>query len=57
AVTERHVVFGCDGSRVYALDAKSGEKFWEVATRGMVGSSPTIADGTVYFGSRDSHFY
>lgn len=58
-----------DGS-VYAIQFKSGKQLWRYDTKGRtlnsrdVGfdrrsilSSPAVADGVVYLGSRDSHLY
>jgi hypothetical protein len=45
------VYFGADDNKFYALDAKTGDKKWEFALgEGGEQSSPTIADGGVYFG-------
>ena len=38
-------------SSVSALDAKTGESRWQVDTRGGSTGTPTVADGTVLFGS------
>ncbi|QLH76927.1 PQQ-binding-like beta-propeller repeat protein [Halosimplex rubrum] len=42
---------------VYALDADTGDKQWGFSTGGIVQSSPTVYDGTVYVGSFDNHLY
>ena len=36
---------------VYAVDAETGEQEWSFEANGEVGSSATVADGTVYVGS------
>lgn len=38
--------------QLYALDAKTGAPVWQVATGGNLYSSPSVADGLVYVGSR-----
>jgi len=42
---------------VYAVDSATGERRWTFETGGPVYSSPAIADGAVYVGSRDGHLY
>ncbi|MCP4360275.1 MAG: PQQ-binding-like beta-propeller repeat protein [Chloroflexi bacterium] len=37
--------------------AEIGELVWEIETGGQVHSSPTLADGALYFGSDDGHIY
>ena len=40
---------------MYALDAASGAKLWEFATRSVVGkSSPVVADEMLFVGSEDN---
>ena len=36
---------------VYAIDAESGDTVWRFPAEGGVWSSPTVADGVVYFGT------
>ena len=57
AVTETLVVTGCRDKRVYALNRKTGEEVWSVATGGRVDSSPVIVGKRVYVGSLDKHLY
>ena len=38
-------------------DAKTGQEKWKFKTEARVGSSPSISDGVVYFGSLDNHLY
>ena len=38
---------------MYALNASSGDKLWEVETGGTVHSSPAVVGGTVFVGSYD----
>jgi len=49
---------------LYALDLKSGELQWKFKTEGNqyfplgeIQSSPAVANGTVFFGSRDGCLY
>jgi outer membrane protein assembly factor BamB len=51
------VYFGSRDGKLYALDAKTGDKAWEFATAGPVDSSPWPGDGTIYVGSDDGHLY
>ena len=57
AVTDTLVVTGCRDKRVYALNRKTGEEVWSVATGGRVDSSPVIVGKRVYVGSLDKHLY
>jgi len=57
AVANGTVYFGSQDSKLYALDAKTGDKLWEFETGSWVESSPAIADGVVYFGSNDGNMY
>lgn len=43
--------------KLYRLNAKTGEILWQVEANGSVFSSPTVADGKVYFVSTDSPTY
>ncbi|WP_247730462.1 PQQ-binding-like beta-propeller repeat protein [Halovivax limisalsi] len=42
---------------LYALDADTGEREWHYETSQTVTSSPTVHEGTVYFGSYDKSVY
>ncbi|MGQ9887077.1 MAG: beta-alanine-activating enzyme beta-propeller domain-containing protein [Aggregatilineales bacterium] len=42
---------------VYALDVETGYSSWRFRTNGPVFSSPTVADGLLYFGSADGYLY
>jgi outer membrane protein assembly factor BamB len=53
----RRVFVGGHDGYLYALDAGSGEKLWEFATRGRVVSTPAVAGGRVFFGSTDNFIY
>jgi outer membrane protein assembly factor BamB len=43
---------GSNDGKIYALDAGSGACLWTAVTGSKVGSSRTIAGGTVYVGSK-----
>jgi polyvinyl alcohol dehydrogenase (cytochrome) len=53
------VVFGgttsATGENMYALDAASGQILWKFAATGSVNSGPSVANGTVYWGSGYAH--
>jgi outer membrane protein assembly factor BamB len=57
AVADDLVIIGGRDKMVYGLEAKTGRKRWEFATRGKVNSSPAIAGGRVYIGSIDGNLY
>jgi outer membrane protein assembly factor BamB len=57
AVADGLVFAGCNDGRLYAFDAKTGQKKWNFATGGKVQSSPSVAAGVVYFGSWDGYLY
>ena len=44
---------GGERGSLYALSASDGSEKWRYETDGIVVSSPAVADGTVYFGSRN----
>ena len=50
-------VASIDTHTVYALDADSGEIFWNYTTAGRVDSPPTIYQGRALFGSADGWVY
>jgi outer membrane protein assembly factor BamB len=56
AVGDGVVCLGANES-VVAYDAATGEHCWTFDTGDTVLSSPTVADGVVYVGSRDGHLY
>jgi outer membrane protein assembly factor BamB len=53
----RTVYIGCDDGWVYARDAQTGARRWEVETGDVVSSSVVINGDTVYFGSADGVLY
>lgn len=53
AVTNDVVCFGVWAGQMIALDRKSGQERWRFSTVGKVPSSPSIAQGIVYFGDGD----
>ena len=70
AVATNRVFVGASDGVLYCLDLKSGEPRWRFETEGSriesrqfgfdrrtIQSSPAVANGTVYFGSRDGFLY
>jgi outer membrane protein assembly factor BamB len=56
AVWAGRVYAGCDNDALYCWDAaKGGDPIWVFATRYEVFSSPTVANGKVYFGEGVHH--
>jgi outer membrane protein assembly factor BamB len=39
------------GGNLWALDAESGDRYWEFETDGWVNHAPAVADGTVFVGT------
>jgi len=56
-VVDTTIYVGSDDGRLYAVDATTGEKLWDILTGGKVTSSPAVADGIVYIGSHDGNVY
>ncbi|MFK7788813.1 MAG: PQQ-binding-like beta-propeller repeat protein, partial [Phycisphaeraceae bacterium] len=44
-------LIGSRGRRVYAVNRKTGEKLWDIRTRGGVEGAPVIAKSRAIFGS------
>lgn len=42
------------GGTVYAFNASTGHQLWQTAIKGTVVSSPSVANGVVYFGSHET---
>lgn len=57
AVTPTTVFGGGNDGRLYTFDAETGEKGWSFETGGPVQSSPSVANGMIYFGSWDGNLY
>lgn len=51
------VYFGSTDSKVYAVDAATGEKRWEYPAGAWIETSPSVANGIVYFGGNDGVFH
>jgi outer membrane protein assembly factor BamB len=56
-VNKDYVVVGSRDKNIYGLRRKTGEKIWEVRTRGEVDASPIITDKWAALGSKDGDFY
>jgi eukaryotic-like serine/threonine-protein kinase len=48
---------GSTDQNIYALNAATGAFLWKYTTGGFIGSSPAVANGTVYVGSYDTYMY
>lgn len=48
---------GLDGSRLYAVDTRTGEARWKFAVPTQIFSTPAVEGGMVYFHARDDHVY
>jgi outer membrane protein assembly factor BamB len=42
---------------MYCLDLRSGRKRWMYRTGGPITGTPTIHEGSIYFGSNDHRVY
>ncbi|MEQ9468358.1 MAG: PQQ-binding-like beta-propeller repeat protein [Ekhidna sp.] len=51
------ICFGSSDGHLHALDASTGKLIWKFKTDGMVHSSPSASDNTIFFGSYDGYFY
>lgn len=51
------VFFGSSDGNLYALDAKSGALKWKFKTNGIIHSTPTIDNNTLYIGCWDTFLY
>ena len=56
-VSDGKVYFGTLKHKLYAVDAVSGQLFWEKGFSGSVASTPLIVGGTIYIGTFESKFY
>jgi len=57
AVADGKVFIGSEDKNLSVFDASSGALLWTVPTQGAVESSPTIDNGTVFFGCNDGNIY
>lgn len=51
------MIYAPVGDTIYAIDRRTGALVWEQATGGEIYSSPALADGILYFGSRDGNLW
>lgn len=51
------MIYAPVGDTMYALDRATGALVWEQATGGEIYSSPALAEGILYFGSRDGNLW
>jgi outer membrane protein assembly factor BamB len=56
-VVNDRVYFGGDDTRIYCLDAESGDEIWNYSTGNAVKSTPLVIDDIVYVGSTDGNLY
>jgi outer membrane protein assembly factor BamB len=56
-VSDGVVYVGSYDRNIYAIDAATGMKRWNVTTGGGIGSSPCVSNGVVYVGSDDGAIY
>jgi halocyanin-like protein len=56
-VVDGSVYFGANDYKIYALDAATGEKQWDIAADSFVFGSPVLADGILYSGTRGQTLY
>ena len=57
AENESVLYVGLGSDLLYALNTLTGERHWLFQTDGVVGLSPTVADGTVYASSQEGKVY
>ena len=53
----RGVVYQGSGTRLFAVEAESGEELWRFETDGIIRGSPAVSDAVVYIGSADGRLY
>jgi outer membrane protein assembly factor BamB len=52
------MVFVADcGKNIYCLDVETGKHYWTHEAKGEIWASPIIADGKIYTGTRNKHFW
>ena len=54
---DENAVYAPVGDTIYALDRATGALLWEQSAGDEILSSPAIADGILYFGSRDDNLW
>jgi outer membrane protein assembly factor BamB len=52
-----NIYVGSEDGRLYAVNATTGEKLWDILIGDSITSSPAVADGIVYVGSHDGNLY
>ncbi|MCL5096051.1 MAG: PQQ-binding-like beta-propeller repeat protein [Candidatus Omnitrophica bacterium] len=57
AVYHGLVFVGDSGRRIHCVDADTGRPYWTQETQGEVWASPLVADGKVYFATRQGEFW
>ena len=57
AVTEDYLVIGGRDQHLHCLDRRTGERRWQIATRGRIDGSPVVAGNRVVVGSHDGRLY
>ena len=57
AVLGDRVYFSARNNKVYALNAKTGEKLWEFKSKNWMDAPPIVADNKVYIGAFRSKIY
>jgi outer membrane protein assembly factor BamB len=50
------VLIGSYDTHLYALESKTGKVRWKLKTNGQVHATPTVVNGTIYFGGCDEQF-
>jgi outer membrane protein assembly factor BamB len=57
AVVGGTVYVGSQDNNVYAIDAETGQKKWDIDTESQIISSPAVVRETIYIGSTDGNLY
>jgi outer membrane protein assembly factor BamB len=57
ALGSKTLFFGSNDRYMYALNMMTGAFLWRYLTGGQVSSSPSVADGRVFFGDKDAKVY
>jgi outer membrane protein assembly factor BamB len=56
AIKDGLIFVGDSGRRLHCVDAETGKPCWTHEVKGEVWASPLVADGKVYFATRDGEF-